>query len=239
MKKIILLLILLSSCNNKDWAYNGKNNPANWGKIRDEYKFCQYGFNQSPIDISKDLASDFIDNPLKFNYSNSEVEKFPQKYNLQFNFYGKSYLEKNRKKYNLRFLTFRHPSEHLLESKNHSLEMQIYHKSEDEQWLVVSYFLEIADDLTKNNVKFDSLIDFIISKKNEDIFNLAEIIDPQGLVFFYDGSFTTPPCYEGVKWYVFQKPIIISKEQMLTLIKKTIFVKSNVRQVQKFNPEKF
>jgi len=153
--------------------------------------------------------------------------------------YRKSYLEKNRKKYNLRFLTFRHPSEHLLDSKNHSLEMQIYHKSEDEQWLVVSYFLEIADDLMKNNVKFDSLIDFIISKKNEDIFNLAEIIDPQGLVFFYDGSFTTPPCYEGVKWYVFQKPIIISKEQMLTLIKKTIFVKSNVRQVQKFNPEKF
>lgn len=238
MKKIIFLLIFLSACSN-DWGYYGKNNPANWGKVSEEYKFCQYGFNQSPIDISTDLTKDFIDNPLKFFYNKNEVEKFRLKYNFRFNFYGKSYLQRNSKKYSLRYLIFHHPSEHLLESKNHSLEMQIYHKSEDEQWLVVSYFLEINDDFKKNNQKFEKLINFVNDNKKEDLLNLADIIDDNGSIFFYEGSYTTPPCYEGVKWYIFSKPILLSKDQMMTLIKKTIFVKSNARQVQKFNPEKF
>jgi carbonic anhydrase len=86
---------------------------------------------------------------------------------------------------------------------------------------------------------FNNLIDFLKSKKIEDKFDLSKIIDETSLSFFYEGSFTTPPCTEGVKWYIMKNPIFISKEQMNTIIKSTIFVKSNARGVQKFNPEKF
>ena len=117
--------------------------------------------------------------------------------------------------------------------------IQIYHKSEDEQWLAISYFLEIPTTNKNENLYFNNLIDFLKSKKVEDKFDLSKIIDETSLSFFYEGSFTTPPCAEGVKWYVMKNPIFISKEQMNAIIKSTIFVKSNARGIQKFNPEKF
>ena len=107
--------------------------------------------------------------------------------------------------------------------------MQIYHKSEDEQWLAISYFLEIPATNNNENLYFNNLIDFLKYKKIEDKFDLSKIINEANLSFFYEGSFTTPPCTEGVKWYIMKNPIFISKEQMNAIIKSTIFVKSNAR----------
>jgi carbonic anhydrase len=68
---------------------------------------------------------------------------------------------------------------------------------------------------------------------------LSKIVKEKDKIFFYDGSFTTPPCKEGVKWYVMKTPVTVSKEQMNQIIKLGIFVKSNARSVQEFHPEKF
>jgi hypothetical protein len=35
--------------------------------------------------------------------------------------------------------------------------------------------------------------------------------------FTYTGSVTTPPCSEGVVWYVFSAPVLISRQQLVTL----------------------
>jgi carbonic anhydrase len=239
MKKISLLLVFfLFSCK-VDWSYSGKGSPQNWAKISEKNKFCKIGYNQSPIDINLSMNKDFILNDLKFDYSNAEIEKNNEKYHQKINFYGKNFVFRGKKKYWLKHVEFHHPSEHLLESSPHSLEMQIYHKSEDEQWLTVSYFLEIASKNNNENLYFKNLINFLKSNKIEDKFDLSKIIDETSLSFFYEGSFTTPPCVEGVKWYIMKNPIFITKEQMNAIIKSTIFVKSNAREVQKFNPEKF
>jgi carbonic anhydrase len=123
-----------------------------------------------------------------------------------------------------------------MKGKNFSQEMQIAFKSEDEQWLIISLFLEIGN----HNKNFDEIINFIGNKKiKEAKIDLEKIIKKDDSVFFYEGSFTTPPCQEGVKWYIFKTPILISKDQMNILIKESIFAKTNAREVQKFNPEKF
>ena len=124
----------------------------------------------------------------------------------------------------------------MVKGKNFSQEMQIAFKSEDEQWLIISLFLEIGN----HNKNFDEIINFLSNKKiKEAKIDLEKIIKKDDLVFFYEGSFTTPPCLEGVKWYIFKTPILISKDQMNLIIKNTIFTKTNAREVQKFNPEKF
>lgn len=239
MKKISLLMVFfLFSCKT-DWSYSGKGSPQNWAKISEKNKFCKIGYNQSPIDINSSMNKDFILNDLRFDYKDAEIEKVNAKYYQKINFYGKNFVFRGKKKYWLKHIEFHHPSEHLLDSSPHSLEMQIYHKSEDEQWLALSYFLEISAENINENLYFKNLINFLKSDKIEDKFNLSKIIDEKSLSFFYEGSFTNPPCTEGVKWFIMKNPIFISKEQMNAIIKSTIFVKSNAREVQKFNFEKF
>jgi carbonic anhydrase len=48
----------------------------------------------------------------------------------------------------------------------------------------------------------------------------------------YDGSLTTPPCSEGVKWFVMTTPIALSKAQIGTF---TALFHGNNRPVQPLN----
>lgn len=232
MKKFsaIFLLILISSCFGK-WSYEGRNGPEHWGDLKEEFKFCKIGYNQSPIDVKYA----FEENDLKFSYNPSDIEKERKNYVMKINFYGQNFLLRGKKKYFLENLEFHHPSEHLISNQAHSLELQITHKSDDEQLLKLAIFLEVG----KENSKFDQLIKFISGKEKEEKFDLSKIIKTDDKIFFYDGSLTTPPCKEGVKWYVMQTPVQISKAQMNQIIKSAIFVKTNARPLQEFHPEKY
>lgn len=232
MKKnlIFSVLLFLSSCTS-DWSYEGKSGPQYWGGLKEDYKFCKIGYNQSPIDID----AEFLDNALKFSYSDSEAEKKLSKHNLQIEFDSRDFLSRGKKKYFIRHIEFHHPSEHFVKGQPHSLELQIFHKSDDEQSLVLAIFLESG----KENPRFKQLIDFLQNKDNEGKIDLSKIITEGDKTFFYDGSLTTPPCLEGVKWYVMRKPIEISPEQMNQIIKSAIFSKTNARPLQQFHPEKY
>jgi carbonic anhydrase len=231
MKKFfIILLFFICSCSKK-WSYEEKTAPEFWGDLDEKYKFCKIGYNQSPIDV----ISNFTESDLSFDYKKAGAEKEKKEHNLVVNFHEKNYISRGKKKYFLRNFLFRHPSEHLISGTPHSLEMQIAHKSEDEQWLILAVFFELG----KENNNLDDLVKFLTSKNKETDIDLSKIIKADDKVFFYDGSFTTPPCKEGVKWHVMETPIKISKDQMNKIIKSSIFVKSNARPVQDFNPEKY
>ncbi len=226
---IVATLFFITSCA-KNWSYYGENDPKNWGNLKEEYRLCKIGYNQSPIDVD----GEFRKGELQFFYSESEVEKKPINHVTRIEFFTKEFLLRGKKKYFLRYLEFHHPSEHFIKGEQYSLEMQIYHKSDDEQWLVVTKFLEIG----KKNSEFDDLIKFLSDKKNEGKINLNKIINKDEKLFFYDGSLTIPPCNEGVKWYISQDILTISKEQMSQIIKSAILTKSNARPVQEFHPDR-
>lgn len=230
----IFILLFITNCSLK-YQYYPDNSSKYWAKISDKNKFCVIGSNQSPIDIKLP----FINNELSFNYSlgkENNVQKIIHDHVLRSVFFDKSYINRIKKKYYLRYFEFHHPSEHHVNSNPAVLEMQIAHKSEDEQWLILSLFLELG----KHNKNFNEIINFIENKKiKEANINLDKIIKTNDQVFFYEGSFTTPPCSEGVKWYIFKTPIYLSKEQLNSIIKNAIFVNTNARELQKFNPEGF
>jgi len=228
MKKFFLIFFaFIFSCKSQ-WSYES---PGQWGDLDEKFKFCKIGYNQSPINIE----DKFVESDLKFFYQLSDVEKVKKNYVQNINFDGENFLLRGKKKYWLHSIVFRHPSEHLIAGKQHSLEMQFYHKSEDEQSLVVAVFLELGDE----NSDFTSLINFLASKEREGRIDPIKFIKTSDKVFFYDGSLTTPPCKEGVKWYVMKTPLRISKEQMNAIIKSAIFAKSNARPAQVFHPEKY
>ena len=232
MKNFLTLLLatLTFSCS-QNWSYEGKSGPQSWGALKEEFKFCKIGYNQSPIDVK----GEFKDSELKFSYSNSDVEKQKKNYVMRIEFDSRDFVLRVKKKYFVRYVEFHHPSEHLSNGKQRSLELQVFHKSDDEQWLAVAIPVEIG----KENPAFTDLIKLMQSKNAEGKLNLSKIVKENDKAFFYDGSFATPPCTEGVKWYVMKTPLIISKEQMNQIIKLGIFAKSNARPVQEFHLEKY
>jgi carbonic anhydrase len=234
-KKLSILLLpivfsISSAIAETKWSYSGDTGPKNWGSLDEKFKFCKIGYNQSPIDIK----SSFAPHDLEFFYSDSDVEKEPEQFSVKVGFYGNSYLKRIGKKYYLRSLYFRHPSEHLLNGKASDLEMQIAHKSNDEQYLIVSLLISLGE-VNKN---FANLLESLRDGGSTKI-NLSALVSAKDLAFFYEGSFTTPPCKEGVKWYVMKTPIKISKDQMEKIIKLTIPGKTNARDVQSYNPENY
>lgn len=232
MKFFLILLLAFSafSCS-KQWAYDGRVAPDKWGDLNEEFKFCKIGYNQSPIDVK----DDFKDIKLKFSHSESDVDKERNNHVMQIAFFNKDHVARGRKKYFVRQFHFHHPSEHLVKGEQSSLEMQIFHKSYDEQWLVLGLFLKVGQE----HAEFNRIIDLFESKQIAGKVDLSKIINKKDKMFFYDGSFTQPPCTEGVKWYLMKTPIEISKEQMNKIIKMGIFVRSNARPEQAFHPARY
>jgi carbonic anhydrase len=46
-------------------------------------------------------------------------------------------------------------------------------------------------------------------------FDLTDLLPGQLQTFRYEGSLTTPPCSEGVKWFVFTESMTVSPQQIL------------------------
>lgn len=224
----VTFLIFLASCSS--WNYS---NTSHWGDLKEEYKFCKIGANQSPIDIKLP----FKDNDLKFSYSASEVELGRLNQITKFVFEKRDKMIIRKKNYYLRSIVFHHPSEHQINGEQQIMEMQVAHKSEDEQWATLAIFVKVG----KENTEFNKLISLLEAKKNNAVadFNLTKVIKQNDQVFFYEGSLTTPPCTEGMKWYVMKNPIEMSKEQINKIIKLALSGKANARPLQVFNVNEY
>lgn len=107
------------------------------------------------------------------------------------------------------------PSEHALNGELFDLEMHIVHQAADGELAVLGFFFT-ADNDTESPFLADLLAK--IPSANGvalDDLDLKDLLDDNiaGHFFSYDGSLTTPPCTEGVKWTVVENAIDMSVAQ--------------------------
>jgi carbonic anhydrase len=62
--------------------------------------------------------------------------------------------------------------------------------------------------------------------------NAADLLPAAHDYFAFPGSLTTPPCSEGVRWFVLKAPVTLSAEQLATFAK---IYPANARTVQPLN----
>eukprot|EP00117_Sycon_ciliatum_P001183 scpid70372/ scgid6953/ Carbonic anhydrase 2; Carbonate dehydratase II; Carbonic anhydrase II len=121
-------------------------------------------------------------------------------------------------------------SEHTVDGKYYPNELHLVHWntskfssvseaiSEPNGLTVLGIFLEAGEEnveLKKITDRFDKVKHCSQEIPIEDPICLKGLLPEDTKSFWsYDGSLTTPPCYESVNWIVFRKPITVSKEQL-------------------------
>jgi carbonic anhydrase len=126
------------------------------------------------------------------------------------------------------------PSEHTIGGKMYAAEIHFVHGTPDGKLAVVGVLVD-APSTAKANVEFQNLLNLAPHNQTDApvlTANPAKLLPSTSKFYLYSGSLTTPPCTEGVNWYVLQKPIQITPAQLTTF--ETLY-SGNARSVQALN----
>jgi carbonic anhydrase len=206
----------------KHWAYATTPEtagPAEWGSLPGDAA-CATGKRQSPVDLAtrapfpveaKDLPN------LVFKYGTTKLHLVNNGHTVQADVDKGSTLEMDGGVWTLLQLHFHAPSEHSLDGLHYPMEMHLVHAGPDgKPGLVVGVFLVQGGD----NPAFTPLLSDLPKEKGarkDDAavtVDLAKLLPENRTYLAYDGSLTTPPCTEGIRWYVLQTAGGVTGEQM-------------------------
>lgn len=215
------------------WSYSGDSGPEDWGRLKSDYLVCYTGKQQSPIDIRKTVSKNLP--ALTFNYVPSKLNVVNNGHTIQYNFDAGSTLEADGKKYDLVQTHFHTPSEHALNGKRFPAEFHLVHKAQDGKLAVVGVMLEASAASNPGYKKFLAAApgDAGEERRNPNVLvSPADLLPKSRAYVTYPGSLTTPPCTEGVSWYVLVKPAEVAATQIEEL--KRLYA-GNARPLQRLN----
>jgi len=195
------------------WGYSGDTGPEHWGEISKEFSACSEGHEQSPIDISG-AARGRLDK-IEFHYAPTGLEILNNGHTVQVNYEEGSYIKVDGVRYDLLQFHFHTPSEHTVNAKSYDMEMHLVHKSRSGGLAVVSLLVEKGRENPAFRVVWSNLPERAGSKKSvKASVDASSLLPADRSYYAYDGSLTTPPCSEGVKWHVLKTPVQMSAAQI-------------------------
>jgi carbonic anhydrase len=136
---------------------------------------------------------------------------------VQFNYAPGSFITSLGTNYRLAQFHFHTPSEHTLDGVSYPLELHLVHvDSTGAPAVVVGLFIKRGARNTALGAAFDNLPqnEGDVSQPANATINAAHLLPSNTTHFRYDGSLTTPPCSEGIRWYVMRTPIEMSDAQI-------------------------
>ena len=234
------------------WGYEAENGPDVWAQLSPEYILCAEGRCQSPIDLVNPTPTKLP--PIPYDYRPTSMNVRNTGHTIEVSCPEGNWIEVDGTRYQLLQFHFHAPSEHTVVGKPFDIEGHFVHKSEDGTLAVVGLLIESG----RHNFVFDPIWSHlpIVPGETQLIENVTEdgslIVDPRFMFspndqitdeapsrfwnyYRYDGSLTTPPCSEGVKWIVLTTPIEMSETQIAAF---KAIIHDNNRPVQPLNERK-
>jgi carbonic anhydrase len=201
------------------WSYEGEEGPKHWGDLKPDYSVCKTGQRQSPIDI-RDAKQASLPS-IRFDYKPSAVKIINNGHTIQINYAPGSFITVGDKRYELRQFHFHHPSEEQVEGKAYDMVIHLVHADSEGHLAVVAVLVKsgsanpliqrLWENLPKTEGKEESVSGAEV--------NAAELL-PKSLGYYtFEGSLTTPPCSEGVTWFVLKMPVEVSADQLAAFVK--------------------
>ena len=253
---VMTLVILLSGCSQQrrgdhqpaphasptaHWDYGNTNGPVHWGELNPDFSLCSKGLEQSPVNLSgapaaehPEFSIDYLPATLKIIRHEHVVDIIDNGHTIQVNYDEGSTITAGDTVYDLMQYHFHAPSEHTIDSRHSPMEMHLVHQSPSGQLVVVGVLIEEGE----HNPAFEPVWRNLPHEAGEArhlehvTVNVDDLLPRERSAYSYRGSLTTPPCSEGVRWFVAVDPIQLSASQIRAF---TAIFQGNNRPVQPLN----
>ncbi len=211
------------------FGYDGPIGPEFWGELSANWTTCSTGQAQTPIDLAlRNVTLALNGNSpipdLEFDYHESSVNSLNNGHTIQFNYDAGSGITVGGTEFSLLQFHFHTPSEHTLEGgARFPLELHLVHRSGTGTLAVVGVLIRVGEELPGEVFEPERLRQVLPTADGVQ-YHLDAEVDAETLLpenrrpYHYIGSLTTPPCTEGVLWFVLKQPITMSKEQVDAIV---------------------
>lgn len=199
------------------WDYSEKSGPTHWGELDPAYVLARIGGSQSPVDIAPGsaIAADLPplvvegrDTPLHLINNGHTVEALCPG-GAAFRYLGRDY--------SLLQFHFHAPSEHTVAGRHAEVELHFVFSDGDGHLAVLGVLFEQGE--AEHPEVADLLTHEALARPGGEtdvpgLVDVTQFLPPHRDYFTYDGSLTTPPATEGVRWFVFKEPLHLTRRQI-------------------------
>ena len=209
------------------WGYEGAMGPESWGN---EFPTCARGKSQAPLDIRGPFEKALFS--VSPDYKNGPLKIINNGHTIQVNVPPGSKLRIDSQPFELVQFHFHRPSEELINGKPSAMVVHFVHKNSEGRLAVLGVMLREGNE----NPGIKTLWTHAPTKEGPEVspegvnFNPANLLPREYEFYSYEGSLTTPPCTEGVRFFILKSQVNISREQV-----EAFPFKKNARPVQPQN----
>ena len=193
------------------WSYH---DAARWGELDKSFETCGLGTAQSPIDIRGAKRGGGLP-ALGFGYVAGAAEVLNNGHTIQVNLAEGGTAQLPSGEYKLVQFHFHTPSEERVRGRAYPLVAHLVHRNDAGALAVVGVLFREG----KANAALQKVFDAMPREQGakaalEGGFDATTLLPRARGYWAFDGSLTTPPCSEGVKWQVLRQPVELSKAQL-------------------------
>jgi len=195
------------------WSYDGKEGPTHWGELSKDYAACSVGQLQSPINITGVKKAKL--EKIKFNYKLSPLGIVNNGHTIQVNMAEGSSIKLGDHTFKLVQFHMHTPSEEQVDGKPYDMVIHLVHKDDQGHLAVIAVLLKKGKENKALEPVFANMpaTEGSVDAKGASI-DAKKLLPRSKAYYSFDGSLTTPPCSEGVKWMVLKQPAEISAAQL-------------------------
>jgi carbonic anhydrase len=206
-----------------EWNHNPASDkgPNFWGELTFPFATCgagdpfvEVGKKQSPVDIvTKDAVKAPL-LPIVFKYKATPFVVENTGHVVEVPYEAGSSIQVGMNSYELLQLHVHAPSEHTVNGQLAEAELHLVHRDALLDVAVIGVLINVGSPV-------NPVIDEILRKapSEEGEIELPGSVNAKDLLprfdrryYHYSGSLTTPPCSEGVRWFVLKEPVFVSQE---------------------------
>ncbi|HSX64028.1 MAG TPA: carbonic anhydrase family protein [Pseudoxanthomonas sp.] len=204
----------------KHWGYAGEVGPEHWAEFESDFGECTSGRNQSPIDLNNFIEAELP--RIAFDYKPGGHEVVNNGHAIQVNYNPGSKITVDGTDFALKQFHFHSPSENTIRARSFPMEAHFVHADAKGNLAVVALMFEEG----ASNKLLERVWPQVPASEDEKtelatLVSAADLLHANRDYYRYEGSLTTPPCSEGVRWFVLKRPAKASAEQ-LSLVQKVI-----------------